>query len=76
MVKRYTLENKPTFSDGQKIKIDMSCFGLNVEILDGTVRGLATINVIDQWIVEFETAFPSYSYRTCLVPHTFIVDER
>ena len=72
---RYTLENKPSFSDGQVVEVDMSCFGFpEKEILSGKIVGKATEHIIDNWIVEFPRSFPpTYPYKVVIVPHTFIL---
>lgn len=75
-MKRYTLENKPDFIYGQKIKIDMSFFGISNEIFEGKIVGKSFIHVIDTWLVEFEGDFsPTYPFKVLGVPHTAILQE-
>jgi hypothetical protein len=81
-MKLYTIENRPQFTDGQPVEVDMTCFGFpkstfngNPTIFTGRVVGKAVSNIIDQWLIEFATAFPpTYPYHVVSVPHTFIVD--
>lgn len=82
MIKHYTLENKPTFKDGELVKIDMSCFGYPTgyptgDIRIGKVVGKGMTHIIDYWLIEFENDFvPTYPYKVVQIQHTFIVDEK
>ena len=77
MIKRYTIENRPIFKDGDKVKIDASCFGYtDNSILSGKIVGLAYKNAIDLWIVELnEYPHKTYPFKVLCVQHTFIIDE-
>ena len=74
-MKKYTLENKPSFSYGEVVEVDMGCFGLPPEIMPGIVLGKGMTHIVDQWIVKFDCTFPSYPYKAMLVQHTFIIDK-
>ena len=76
-MKRYTLENKPNFQDGELVYVDMSCFGYGTdEIKVGTVVGKSFTHIIDFWLVEFKEDFsPTYPYKVLPVQHTFILDD-
>ncbi len=74
-MKKYTIENKPSFKDQERVMVDMSCFGFPSEILEGKIVGKSFTHVIDNWLVEFPRRFPpEYIYSVVPVPHTFIVD--
>jgi len=73
-MKRYTLENKPTFSDGEPVQVDMSCFGFPPKIETGKIVGKASEHILDNWMVEFDHAFPpTYPFKVVTVQHTFIL---
>jgi hypothetical protein len=75
-MKKFTLENKPTFDDGDIVKIDMNGFGLPPEIRSGKIVGKGMTNIIDIWYIEFENMFgPTYPYKVVGIPHTLILDE-
>jgi hypothetical protein len=73
MIEKYTLENKPNFVDGEIVSVDMSCFGLPPQIRTGKVVGKSFEHIIDTWLVEFDSTFPSYPFKVAQVPHTFIL---
>lgn len=71
---KYTLENKPSFKDGDFVLVDMGCYGFP----DGTNRngyivGRASEHIIDMWLVQFDE-YPTeyYKFKVLSVPHTFI----
>ena len=83
--KRYTLENKPNFMDGEMVEVELACFGFTPEslkeyvlppILTGKIVGKALDHIIDHWLIEFGRHFPSYPYKVVSVPHTFILNEK
>ena len=76
MNKRYTLENKPTFRNGEMVDIDMRCFGFSPGIERGRIVGKSVTNVVDHWLVEFDHDFsPTYPYKVVSVQHTFILQK-
>jgi hypothetical protein len=69
-MKRYTLENKPDFKDGEVVAVDTSVLGISLGILPGKIVGKAVSNVIDWWMVEFNAYhFPSYPYKVVSIMH-------
>ena len=76
-MKKYTIENKPDFVDGERVSIDMSCFGFPPKIALGKVVGKSFTHIIDNWLIEFDEK-PStvYPFKVVPVPHTFIIDEK
>lgn len=73
-MKRYTLENKPDFTDGELVQVDMACFGFPPKIETGKIVGKSMTHIIDNWLVEFDHTFPpTYPYRVVAVAHTFIL---
>ena len=77
-MKHYTLENKPEFKDGDKIKVDMHCMGYpKNDIRIGIIVGKGMTHVIDHWLVQFDSDFsPTYPYKVVQIQHTFIIDEK
>jgi hypothetical protein len=76
-MKRYTLENKPTFHDGEEVEVDMEVLGsLFPKILKGRVVGKSTEHIIDIWLVEFDQTFELYPYRVVAVPHIAIIEKK
>jgi len=77
MIKHYTMENKPTFEDGEMVKVDMNCLGYpEGDIRYGKIVGKGMTHVIDHWLIEFENDFaPTYPYKVVQIQHTFIIDE-
>jgi hypothetical protein len=75
-MKKYSMENKPSFADQEKVLVDMSCFGFSDKILEGKIIGKSFTHVIDNWIIQFDCQFaPTYPYSALPVPHTFIIDQ-
>ena len=81
MIKRYTLEKKPTFNDGDVIDVDMSVMGADkLGIMRGKVVGKVSDHIIDQWIVDFgqslnsDKNFSLYPFKVLAVIHTAILD--
>lgn len=76
MIKRYTLENKPKFKDGDLVLVDMAVMGSEpLGILRGKIVGKGSEHVIDMWLVEFEQNFaPTYPFRVLSVIHTAFVE--
>ena len=79
MNQRYTLENKPNFTYGDLVLVDMTCFGMSPPFQNGGIEmgkivGKSSDDIIDQWMVEFNHDFsPTYPYRVVRVQHTFIL---
>lgn len=76
MMKTYTLEDpKPTFKDGEKVRVDMAHFGSeSLGVLDGVIVGKTFTHVIDIWLVKFKCDFsPTYPYSVVAIPHTAIL---
>ena len=71
------MENKPEFVDGERVSVDMSCFGVPPRIALGKVVGKSFTHIIDTWLIEFDEQ-PSaiYQFKVVPVPHTFIIDEK
>lgn len=75
MIKRYTLENKPKFKDGEHVFVDMSVLTGVEGILRGKIVGKGSEHVIDMWLVEFEKDFgPTYPFKVTSVFHTAFVE--
>ncbi len=76
-MKKYTLENKPSFTNWQLVKIDMTCISSNFNaIKQGKVVGKSLNGIIDMWLIEFnEIISEEYQYSTAAIPHTFIIEE-
>ncbi len=73
-MRKYTIENKPDFKQDEIVEIDMSCFGFPHSVRRGIIVGKSFTNVIDNWLVEFDSDFaPTYPFKVCVVPHTFIL---
>ena len=81
-MKYYTMTDKPKFKYGDMVKVDMNHLGLpKGEIWEGKIAGFSYENVIDMWIIDFEKTvatekFKEYSYRSLVIPHVAIIDER
>lgn len=81
-MKYYTMTDKPKFKYGDMVKVDMNHFGFeNGEIWEGRIVGFSYENVIDMWIIDFEKTvaaekFKEYPYRSLVIPHVAIIDER
>lgn len=73
MIKRYTIEDKPSFKDGDQVIVDMSVMASPLGLMKGTIVGKGSVNVIDMWLVEFEREFPLYPFKVMSVIHTAIV---
>ena len=74
MIKRYTMEEKPCFKDGDQVLVDMSVMGnTGLGLLKGKIVGKGMEHVIDFWLVEFEQTFPLYPFKVVSVIHTAIV---
>jgi hypothetical protein len=81
MIKRYTLENKPTFKDGDEVDVDMGVMGASdLGIMRGKVVGKVSDHIIDTWIVDFgqslnkDKNFSTYPFKVVGVIHTAIVE--
>jgi hypothetical protein len=76
-MKHYTILNKPNFSYGTMIQVDMGMMGCpNLGILQGKIVGKGSENFIDMWLVEFDYKFsPDYQYKVTSIIHTAIFDE-
>ena len=75
MIKRYTMEEKPCFKDGDQVLVDMAVMGsAPLGIMKGTIVGKGSEHVIDMWLVQFEKNFaPTYPFKVVSVIHTAIV---
>lgn len=75
MIEHYSMENKPTFVDGQMIRVDFDVLGCpEYGVESGKIVGKTFEHVIDTWLVEFNHDFsPTYPYKVIGVPHTAIV---
>ncbi len=78
MIEHYTMEAKPTFIDGQVVKVDMERLGCpTYGIMSGKIVGKTFVHVIDTWLIEFNVAFaPTYPFKVLGVPHTAIIKSR
>jgi hypothetical protein len=76
MIKRYTLENKPKFKDGDLVLVDMDVMGTApLGILRGKIVGKGTEHIIDMWLVEFEQNFaPTYPFKVVSIIHTAFIE--
>jgi hypothetical protein len=75
MIKRYTLENKPKFKDGDVVLVDMSVMGSDAGVISGKIVGKGSEHIIDMWMIEFDRDFgPTYPYKVVSVIHTAIVE--
>ena len=74
-MKKYTLEDKPNFTNGQLVKIDMSCIDLKLNsIKEGIIVGKSVDHIIDMWLIKFnEIISTEYQYMVAAIPHTFII---
>lgn len=85
MSKNYTLQNKPQFSQGDKVKVDLRALGSSDDqkYAEGTICGKVSDFIIDHWIVDFGKPFHevikdqswTYPYHCVSIQHTFIKDE-
>ena len=76
MIKRYTLENKPKFKDGDVVLVDMSVMGSDAGVISGKIVGKGSEHIIDMWMIEFDRDFgPTYPYKVVSVIHTAIVEK-
>jgi len=74
MIKRYTLEDKPTFKDGDVVIVDMSVLGSDLGVVSGEIVGKASEHIVDMWLVKFQTDFgPTYPFKVVPVIHTALV---
>ena len=83
MIRHYTLENKPSFNDGDEIDVDMSVMGAkSLGVMKGKVVGKASDHIIDMWIIDFgmslneDKNFSMYPFKVLNVIHTAIVDNK
>jgi len=75
MNNHYTLEDKPNFVDGDLVYIDLRWFAkdFNPPYMPATIVGKSITNIIDMWLVEFNTIISStYPFSVVAVPHTCI----
>jgi hypothetical protein len=70
------MEHKPNFKDQEIVKVDMSRLGSDGGVVNGKIVGKSVVHVIDFWLIEFASHFPSYPYKVLAVPHTAIINEK
>lgn len=63
-------ENKAAHADGDRVQFTVD--GDVTRLHTGTIIGVASRNVIDQWIVLLDEALPGWPYRSIVVQNTFI----
>mgnify|MGYP003387141721 CR=1 FL=1 len=61
---------KPVYKNNERIQVALN--GDTNNIKNGKIVGISSINIIDMWLVQFDSKLEHYEYDVITIPHTFI----